>query len=357
MTWPAIVSVLLVSLILIGGFGIGLTGWYWSTIGRWASDVAVKVASVVVKLIAGSATVGGAYAAANKDEWLFPAIAGLVCIVIWEVLEKLIDNRVKAVERIDKLALIRAEQVCEARTELLTVFRRSVAEKTNRLLRKLPNRRDNPSAALIRSALTPDDHLGDLLLSLAVYFSEQLPADRSETSNFRVGLYVARDGGIEPLRAVNLNNPSYDVFSSYRQHRESFRLNATERPSHAVNCINRRQTIIVEDCEFAAAKGEFHFFNDNQRGYLRSMLAYYLDQVCCDDGTPVFAALIVDTDSAGFFRETDRDALEFCLREFGTRVKLELLLHSMLVKRERPHEDVEPRTESPETGGTPEQAP
>ena len=139
MTWPVVISILLVSLILIGGIGIGLTVWYWSSVGRWASDVAVKVASGVVKLIAGSATVGGAYAAANKDEWRFPAIAGLVCIVIWEVLEKLIDNRVKVADKQNKQALQKAELESEIRTELLTVFRESVGEKTKRLMQKLPN--------------------------------------------------------------------------------------------------------------------------------------------------------------------------------------------------------------------------
>lgn len=100
-----------------------------------------------------------------------------------------------------------------------------------------------------------------------------------------------------------------------------------------VTCVNRKQMVIVEDCEAAAAKGEFHFFNDNQRGYLRSMMAYYLGEVCCDDGSPAVAALVVDTDSAGYFREADRESLKFWLREFAARIKLELLLHAMLNER------------------------
>jgi len=92
-------------------------------------------------------------------------------------------------------------------------------------------------------------------------------------------------------------------------------------------------TIIVEDCVEAEKRKEFHFFNEDQRGYLRSMMAYYLDEVCGLDGTMTVAALVVDTDAPGFFREASRDSLEFCLREFGARLKLELLLHAMLIER------------------------
>jgi hypothetical protein len=136
-----------------------------------------------------------------------------------------------------------------------------------------------------------------------------------------------------PLRAINLYNPGYNVFSSYQRHRSAFQRNEGDNPSHVVTCVRRRGTIIVEDCVAAAGRGEFFFFNDDQRGYLRSMLAYYLDEVCTEDGTMSVAALVIDTDAPGFFREHDRDAWEFCLREFGSRLKLELLLHAMLVDR------------------------
>lgn len=238
-----------------------------------------------------------------------------------------------AADKLDKAALARSKAESKTRTELLTLFRRSVDDKTIRLLRQLDKRKDAASLALVRSALTPDDHLDALLQSLAVFFHAQLPADATPTTNFRVGLYAQRDGVMKPIRMVNLNNPRHDVFSSYRAHEASFVLDAKEKPSHTVRCVNLRQTVIVEDCVAQAEAGDFHFFNDNQRGYLRSMLAYYLDKVCCTDGTTAVAALVIDTDAAGFFREADRESLEFCLREVDSRVKLELLLHAMLLPR------------------------
>jgi hypothetical protein len=44
-------------------------------------------------------------------------------------------------------------------------------------------------------------------------------------------------------------------------------------------------------------------------------------------------ALVIDTEAAGFFKESDRDSIEFCLREFASRLRLEMLLIALLVPR------------------------
>jgi hypothetical protein len=41
-------------------------------------------------------------------------------------------------------------------------------------------------------------------------------------------------------------------------------------------------------------------------------------------------ALVIDTEAAGFFKESDRDSIEFCLREFASRLRLEMLLIALL---------------------------
>ena len=297
------------------------------------TDVRAKYAARIVQLLSGFVSLRGVYEAANKEEWWLPAVTGLVCLVVWEVLKDVVDSKVKAADKLDKAALSKSEAESKIRTELIAVFRRSVADKTKRLMNKLTKRKDKVSVILVRSALTPDDHLDALLQALAVFFQEQLPPGSAETTNFRVGLYALQNKVMKPLRAVDLNNPGYDVFTAYKAYESSFLIDAKEKISHTVRCVNMRQTIIVEDCIASAETGDFHFFNDNQRGYLRSMLAYYLDQVWCADGTIVVAALVIDTNAAGFFREVNRESLEYCLREFGVRIKLELLLHSMLLTR------------------------
>lgn len=337
MNSPAFLSALLLLLAVIAAVCLVLSVIYWQSVGRMVGDLWVKWLALAVKLLAGYGSVRGAYESAeSKGDWWYVAVLGVTCLVLWEALEKLIDNRVKASDKINKEELLRVERICEARTELLTVFRQAVNDKVRRLLQAVSRRRDQPSAALVRSALNPEPHLDELLQGLAVYFAEQVPDEHGPTRNFRVGLYVGRDGVMTPLRAVNLNNPSYDVFSSYRAHQPAFRLDVAANASHCVTCVRRRETIIVEDCIVAAKARNFSFFNDNQRSYLRSMVTYYLDQVCGPDGTMTVAALIVDTDAPGFFRESERDSLDFCLREFGSRIKLELLLHALLIQRSQP---------------------
>jgi len=330
---PNILFAVLLALTIVGTLVLLAVWRCWPTLSGVVTDLRAKYAARAVQLLSGYVSFRGAYEAAHKEDWWLPAVTGLVCLVLWELLKDSVDGRVKAADKQDKAALFRAKTESTARTELLAVFRRSVDDKTIRLLRKMEKRKDSASVTLIRAALSPDDHLDSLLLAMAVIFHKQLPADAPQTTNFRVGLYALNEGAMEPIRAVNLNNPSYNVFSSFRAHVASFQLTTTEKPSHTVRCVNLRQTIIVEDCEASANAGEFHFFSDNQRGYLRSLLAYYLDQICRDDGTTAVAALVVDTDAAGFFREADRESLEFCLREFAARVKLELSLHAMLLTR------------------------
>ena len=60
------------------------------------------------------------------------------------------------------------------------------------------------------------------------------------------------------------------------------------------------------------------------------MVAYFVGEVCLENGTIGEGALVVDTEAGGFFKEADRDLLEFCLREFGARLRLEMLLIALL---------------------------
>lgn len=348
---PTFLLVLLASAAVIAVVCIVLTGVYWYTVGRVIGDFWVKVVAKCIQLAAAYTSLRGAYeVAVKKDEWWEPAVAGVICGVLWEVLEKLVDYRVKAAERIDKARTEQVERESEARTGLLAVFRSAVNDKIRRLGRANRRRTPRPSLLQIRTALTPDTHLEDLLQNLAVFFAAQLTDGTTPNRNFRVGLYGVEAEGIRPLQTANLNNPNADTFTSYRDHPEAFRLDGQANPSQVVQCIRQRRTLIVEDCAAAADRGEFTFFTADQRGYLRSMVAYYLDAVCGWDGMMRVAALVVDTDAPGFFREADRDSLEFCLREFGSRLKLELLLHSILTARGQADEDPHPGREGEAAG-------
>jgi hypothetical protein len=136
-----------------------------------------------------------------------------------------------------------------------------------------------------------------------------------------------------PVQAISLNDSSYTPFKSHEASQPAFRTDAQQNASHVVLCVREKRMIVVEDCAAAADKGEFHFFREAQRTYLRSMVAYYIGAVCLEDGTITEGALVVDTEAAGFFKESERDSLEFCFREFGARLRLEMLLIALLTPR------------------------
>ena len=338
MTTPQVWFGIFLALALLAAVALVAIAWYWHSAGRAVSDWWAKVAAKVVQLPVLIVSAYATYAAAKRDEWFTVAVTGGVCIALWEIASLLLDSRVKAIEKEHKKTLATAELECERRTELLSAFREDIAEQVKRLMRAVPKRKAKPGLAFVAKALDPKLRLETLLHSLAIYFAEQLPDEQTRIRNFRVGLYVHRGESMTPLLAVNLRNPSYNVFTSFQQHAGAFRLDATEGRAHVVTCVRQRRTIIVEDCVVAEHAREFTFFNDDQRGYLLSMLAYHLDEVCLPDGTMTVAALVIDTDAAGFFRESERDWLEFCLHEFGARVKLELLLQALLTEREKSNE-------------------
>lgn len=335
MTTPNVFLTILIAFALVGLACLILTFALWNTVGRLVSDLWVKIPTKVISLASGSASLIGAYSlGTQKEEWFSPVLAGVVSVAIWETVGFLIDNRIKAADRIDKGELDRAEVQSELRTKLLTVFRFAVDGKARRTRRQLDRPPQKFGLPHVRNALTPNPHLGELLQSLAVFFQDQLPSGSGENRNFRVGVYANVDHAMKPVQGMSLNDASYTPFSSYDAHQEVFRLeSANTRPAHVVNGVRRKGMVIVEDCAKAAERGEFHFFSEGQRSYLRSMVAYYLGEVSREDGTISEGVLVVDTEAAGFFKDSERDSIEFCLREFGARLRLEMFLIALLTPR------------------------
>lgn len=299
----------------------------------------IQTPSVVVGCIAAFTD------AEQKWQWLPATAIGIASGLAWEAFTILVDRAVKSAERAAAAGakkdteglsdrLRKAEAVSEGQRQLLTAFRR-LADRKSLRLHDAFHRGDRASVGVLRVALTPRDHITEVLLALATYFAQQVRAQHGQGRNVRVGLYAAADGVMAPIRAYDLNNPTYrdEVFRSFQGNRTSFTVATTERPSLIVVCVQQKATLIAEDCVAAADAGHFFFFTEYQRSYLRSMVACYLGGVSGPGGGIMEAALAVDTDAAGFFREADREGLELALREFGTRVKLELLLEAVLTAK------------------------
>lgn len=212
---------------------------------------------------------------------------------------------------------------------LLTHLRELVNEKRQRVRQALATVGQRASIQQVRAGLAPEEQVHVLLEWLASLFHYQaIHFDRNRhNQNFRVGLFAERDGRLEPLDAFDLNTRRHDPFSSYAQHADRYRLDNTASPAHAVRCVREGRTLIVADCE---AEPEFEFFHERQRHYLRSMVAHPLAGFCPDGVNQASAALLIDTDEAGFFREDDREMLEVLLNEFVTRINLEYALAGLI---------------------------
>ena len=264
MNWPNILCIALAAFALLAVLCMALIFTYWKLVGQLINDLVVKAAIKAIQLLAAAASLGGAYAVGQaKQEWWLPAVMGVVCVAVWEVVGQLIDNRVKAADKADKFALTYAEGQSELRTRLLAVFRFAVDSKARRVRRQVERRGRKLGLAQVRNALTPEPQLGELLQNLAVFFQQRLPAGEGEHRNFRVGLYVNRNGLMTPVQAISLNDSSYTPFQSYQAHEEAFRLNVSRNPSHVVVCVRQRRMIVVEDGAAAAGRGDFYYFSDS----------------------------------------------------------------------------------------------
>src|SRR5205807_221490 len=84
------------------------------------------------------------------------------------------------------------------------------------------------------------------------------------------------------------------------------------------------------DCVKAAERDEFHFYNEQQRSYLRSLVACWIGEVCTANGTMAQAAIVIDTDAPGFFQEDDETKIRCCIEEFSARISLEMALDALI---------------------------
>lgn len=179
-----------------------------------------------------------------------------------------------------------------------------------------------------RTGLAPMEQVRILLEGLASLFRMQVVHEDGSrhTQNFRIGLFAEKGGHLVPLAGFDLATKSHDPFSSYTHHSDRYRLDNGTDPSHAVRCVREGRALIVADC---AAEKNF-YIHERQPNYLRSMIAFPIASFCPDGIAPVPAALLVDTNVAGFFNEEDREMLETLLGEFVVRIDLEYAIGGLI---------------------------
>ncbi len=214
---------------------------------------------------------------------------------------------------------------------LITHLRRPVNEKRQRISHMIAQAgaAGRASVQQARRGLAPEDQVHILLEMIAAFFSlEAVNRDpKRHNQNFRVGLFAEKHGRLELIDAFDLVTRSHRPFSSYQNLADRYRLDNVINPSHAVRCVREGQTLIVPDCE---TEPDFEYFNERQRSYLKSMVAFPLNGLCVNGTNPVAAALLIDTTEPGFFSKEDRDTIELVLGEFALRIGLEYAVRGLI---------------------------
>lgn len=329
----------------VGGLALAVVLAFWKHIESRYKEFWAKIAVAVFRLVAVVAAVASKTAPTNptlkwyQQPWVTTVLIAGLGYLFWEISGAVGDAKYKQSK--EKKAGEYQDEVDAANQDredaefqalrlgwLLSHLRELVSEKRQRIrgtAQSLPAARTIHHA---REGLDPVAQVHVLLEWLASLFQVQaMNADPGRfNQNFRVGLYAECNGRLELVDAFDLATRRHDPFSSHDQHADRFRLDETTKPSHAVRCLLEGRTLIASDCE---TEPGFEFFHERQRQYLRSMVAHPMEGFSLDGVNPTRAALLIDTDVAGFFREDDREMIELLLREFVARIDLEYAISGL----------------------------
>jgi hypothetical protein len=341
-----VASIVLCFFLSLAIVALVLVWWGWKTIREWYQEWWAKIIIEVAQLL--TVAVGLGLALVSPDEkprWLPAAILGMFNFSLWKVVAIVGERKTKAdlKEGVDDAAKARADanrasRESVRRTKLLTVLRDSVYVKRQRLLehlRSLTSGGKNPSIRDADKGLLPKKHIDDLLRRLLLFLQQLQPTDseQAQHQNFRVGFYVCSDGAMKPLYGIDRQDGSFP-FSSFEKHGDRYRLDCARERAHVASCVREGMLIIVPDCVAAEKEGTFTFYNSQQRTYLRSLVVAPMVEVPMKDGTLTEAALAIDTDIPGWFREEDRDFIRLYLDEFAARLSLEMSILALVARRE-----------------------
>jgi len=353
-----------VSAAVLGALALILVGLGWSWIAPIYREFWAKLAVGVFRAIAALSAVAARVAPPQSDKpfweqpWAATILIAAFGYLFWEATgivgdhkyklakEKTAADHTKVIDSLNEThvaALASLAQEADEATQdridaefqalrlswLLSHLQKFVGEKRQRI-RRVANASgaERPSVQKAREGLNPEEQVQILLECLAALFrNHAIHEDGSRhNQNFRIGLFAEQDGGLVPLAAFDLITRSHAPFTTYATHAGRYRLDNGTNPSHAVRCVREGRTLIVADC---AAEPGF-FSQPLQAIYLKSMVAHPMPGFCADGVTPVSAALLIDTDHAGFFREDDREMLERLLSEFVVRLDLEYAISRLI---------------------------
>ena len=329
-----------VAWLALGVIALVAAGFFWRRIERrfpeWMGGTAIAFAragaafsAIQSRAASGPGAAWGEVQKAAIASWLTWELTGIVAG--WKLNRgkrrdagriAVLEDRQEASRR--AVADLEAEGLF--RTRLLDALRFALLDKSERIRTQLGATAAAGRAPIhrARAALDPDlqsyvilKQMGFLLQGLLPHTLEALD------QNFRVGLYVARDGFLGPTVSADLLSRRPARFLSFERHRDRFAVDNVIDPSCAVECLATGTLVIVPD---GALRSGF-YMHEAQRRYLKSLIAYPIIPYGAEDGV---AVIVVDTNIAGHFREKDRAVLRDFMRDFAARLVLERYLDQIL---------------------------
>jgi hypothetical protein len=330
----------------LGLLAFVLVWLFWRLIARIYWEFLAKLGVAFFRFVAAASAVASKSVAVPagtplaEQPWVVTILMAVIGYLLWEFAGAIGDHK-------HKLARDNAKAESEQEIEVLTQDRDDAERQSFWLrrvmshLRTLANEKlqrvkravqqstaSRGSLPETRTALAPSEQIGEILEALASFWRvEVVSTGRNYDQNFRVGLYAEQGGYLAPIGAFDLKTRSHNPFTSYPAHRDRFRLDNTANPAHAVRCVVEGRMLVVPDC---ANHPTFQFFHNQQRNYLRSMVAFPLPGFSPKGGAPVRAALLIDTDVAGYFQEKDAESIKIYLEEFAVRLALEYAIRGLM---------------------------
>ncbi len=334
MSWDRVILALIALSGALGFVFLTCGIFFWRWIGRLYSDRFGGLAIALARAVTAFAAIMKSRNGSGTETWGWAQTAAIVSWLVWELAGGLLgwrsdrqkEGNVHKIESLEiQLAALR-QRVSDAESDgffyirLLTAIRFTVLDRTDRIRSVLRGSiPQKASSTRTKEAFNPEQHLYLTLQQMGAFLRERLPAvPESLKQNFRVGLYVADPGGqMQPWLSVDILNRRPVRFTSFVQFPERFRLDNRLNPCYAVKCIQERRLLILPDADQAA---DFYFHED-QRLYLKSLIAYPILHLGSGERA---AAIVIDTNVAGYFQEADRVALDIFAEEFAVRLNLEL---------------------------------
>jgi hypothetical protein len=262
-----------------------------------------------------------------NDEFFYATIViAIFAYFAWELAGFIAEEQSK----VEAARLRVLERTVTRFQTLFTLLSKCIKSKRADIAEAVKDRKargQKPSVNTVRDTLKPDLRIKDLLDKLAQGLTlDGYPNRNPLNQKFRVCVYIEDNGYVVDRFSFDTDGQTVAATKSSAspEHRHKFCLGNRTDPSVVVQSIQKQEPIIVPDCNEIPG----FYFNEVQKSYLKSMVSYPF-MLGIDPKKPTCAAIVLDTNVSGHFKEEDAGFLAQCLLEFSARIDLELMYNEL----------------------------